>query len=143
MASRCPGAPKEYRMHDHHHADPAPPPSGSEIWTLPDAPADPPARARRLPICGMALEPLRPAAGDGPNPELIDFTRRFRIAAALSLPLLIVSMGAEMTGIHLVAPAVSPWLQLALAAPVVLWAGRPSSSAAGSRWWTAISTCSR
>ena len=46
------------------------------------------------PICGMALEPKGVPTGDeGPNPELIDFKRRFWIGAALAIPLLILSMG--------------------------------------------------
>ena len=36
------------------------------------------------PICGMALEPMGVPTGDeGPNPELVDFTRRFWVSAAL------------------------------------------------------------
>jgi Cu+-exporting ATPase len=77
------------------------------------------------PICGMALEPAEPSLDDGPNPELVDFTRRFRVSAALAVPLLLVSMGAEMLGLHLVPMAWSPWVQLALTVPIVLWAGWP------------------
>ena len=37
------------------------------------------------PICGMALEPMGVPTGDeGPNPELVDFTRRLWVSAALS-----------------------------------------------------------
>lgn len=32
-------------------------------------------------------------ADEGPNPELVDFTRRFRVGAALTLPLLVLAMG--------------------------------------------------
>jgi len=77
------------------------------------------------PICGMALEPEEPSLDDAPNPELVDFTRRLWVAGVLAVPLLIVSMFAEMLGLHLVTPAASPWVQLALTAPIVLWAGRP------------------
>ncbi|MFV0625693.1 heavy metal translocating P-type ATPase [Sphingomonas sp. ac-8] len=77
------------------------------------------------PICGMALEPEAPSLDDGPNPELVDFTRRTWISAALAVPLLAVSMGAEMLGLHLVPAAWLPWVQLALSAPIVLWAGLP------------------
>ena len=46
------------------------------------------------PICGMALEPMGvPAADAGPNPELIDMTRRFWVSLVLSLPLLAIEMG--------------------------------------------------
>jgi Cu+-exporting ATPase len=80
------------------------------------------------PICGMALEPLAPSAEEGESRELEDMTRRFRIAVALTLPLL-WSMFGELF------PAIDPmrlfphswvsWAQLAIATPVVLWAGWP------------------
>jgi len=79
------------------------------------------------PICGMALEPETPSAEAGPNPELVDFTRRFWIGLVLTLPVVVLEMGGHLTGmIHLVGGAqVGNWLQLALATPVVLWAGWP------------------
>jgi Cu+-exporting ATPase len=77
------------------------------------------------PICGMALEPEAPSLDDGPNPELVDFTRRLWVSAVLAVPLLAVSMGADMLGWRLVPQAWSAWVQLALAAPIVLWAGLP------------------
>ena len=45
------------------------------------------------PICGMALEPMSPTADVGPNPELIDFRRRFAIGLTFTIPVLILSMG--------------------------------------------------
>ncbi|ESZ03800.1 MULTISPECIES: heavy metal translocating P-type ATPase [unclassified Mesorhizobium] len=80
------------------------------------------------PICGMALEPMGVPTGDeGPNPELVDFTRRFWVSAVLSLPLLIVAM-APMLGLTFQAfvdGRTMVWLELALASPVVLWAAFP------------------
>ncbi|MER8753722.1 heavy metal translocating P-type ATPase [Mesorhizobium sp. M1050] len=80
------------------------------------------------PICGMALEPMGVPTGDeGPNPELVDFTRRFWVSAALSVPLLIVAM-APMLGLTFQAfidERTMVWLELALASPVVLWAALP------------------
>ena len=80
------------------------------------------------PKCGMALEPMGVPTGDeGPNPELVDFTRRFWVSAALSVPLLIVAM-APMLGLTFQAFAserTMVWLELALASPVVLWAALP------------------
>jgi P-type Cu+ transporter len=66
------------------------------------------------PICGMALEPVIVTAEEAENPELIDMWRRFRIAAILTAPLLILM---------LLKPVV--WAQFVLATPVVLWAGWP------------------
>ncbi|HLY45952.1 MAG TPA: heavy metal translocating P-type ATPase [Stellaceae bacterium] len=71
------------------------------------------------PICGMALEPMIPAAGAEENPELADMTWRFWVSFALSAPLLAVAMLW-----HAPSPSVV-WLQLALATPVVLWGGAP------------------
>jgi len=78
------------------------------------------------PICGMALEPMTPTADAGPNPELIDMTRRFWIGAALAAPVLVLEMGRHLFGIDRIVPALwNPWLQFVLATPVVLWAGFP------------------
>ena len=80
------------------------------------------------PICGMALEPLGIAAADeGPNPELVDFTRRLRVGALLTVPLVIIAMG-PMLGLD-----VGGWMgertarmaELLLATPVILWSGWP------------------
>ncbi|MDF1586235.1 copper-transporting P-type ATPase [Marinimicrococcus flavescens] len=79
------------------------------------------------PICGMALEPEGVALAED-TAELDDMTRRFRISAALSLPLLLWTMADMLPSqpFHrLVAPAPAQWLQLALASPVVLWGGWP------------------
>jgi Cu+-exporting ATPase len=88
------------------------------------------------PICGMALEPEEPSLSDAPNPELVDFTRRWWVSAVLAVPLLVLTMGTEFLGLHLVDPAFSPWIQLALTAPIVLWAGWPFFA----RGWMSIIT---
>ncbi|CAN0570899.1 unnamed protein product, partial [Laminaria digitata] len=44
------------------------------------------------PICGMALEPMD-GISDGPNHELVDFTRRLWVSIAAAVPLLILTMG--------------------------------------------------
>ncbi len=79
------------------------------------------------PICGMALEPVMPSLDDGPNPELIDFTRRFWVSAICSIPLLIVTMG-PMLGLPIrewIGEQRTVWLEFILATPVVLWAALP------------------
>ena len=78
------------------------------------------------PICGMALEP-RTVTLEADNPELRDMTRRFAASAALTAPLVVQSM-AEMLGApvgHWLSPTAVTWIQLALATPVVAWAGWP------------------
>ncbi len=78
------------------------------------------------PICGMALEPEVATADTGPNPELIDMTRRFWIGLILTLPVFALEMGAHIVGAHgWVDPVLSNYIQFALATPVVLWAGWP------------------
>ena len=78
------------------------------------------------PICGMALEPLVVSAESGPNHELIDMTRRFWIGLALALPVFALEMGGHVTGLTMwLGQQLTNWIQLALATPVVLWAGWP------------------
>jgi P-type Cu+ transporter len=78
------------------------------------------------PICGMALEPELVTPESGPNPELADMSRRFWIGLLLTVPIVVLDMGAHLAGGHgLVRPATSTLIQLALATPVVLWAGWP------------------
>ncbi|RTL68672.1 MAG: heavy metal translocating P-type ATPase [Hyphomicrobiales bacterium] len=78
------------------------------------------------PICGMALEPELASAQAGPNPELVDFTHRFWIGLALTVPVVILEMGLHLGGGHgWISQTLSNWLQLILASPVVLWAGWP------------------
>ncbi|MCA9321954.1 MAG: heavy metal translocating P-type ATPase, partial [Planctomycetes bacterium] len=79
------------------------------------------------PICGMALEPMMPTADQGPDPELIDMRRRFIVAAVLTVPLLVVAMG-DMLARHPISSwlgAAKPWVELALATPVVFYCGWP------------------
>ncbi|MBL0373123.1 heavy metal translocating P-type ATPase [Rhizobium sp. KVB221] len=90
------------------------------------------------PICGMALEPMNPAEIDGPNPELVDFTRRFIVSAACSIPLLVLSMG-PMIGLPVrdwIGHELAPFVELLLTAPVVLWAALPFFE----RGWVSIRT---
>ena len=78
------------------------------------------------PICGMALEPEMPTADTGPNPELVDMTRRFWIGLVLTLPVFVLEMGAHLVGAHnWIDPKLSSYIQFAFATPVVLWAGWP------------------
>ena len=89
------------------------------------------------PICGMALEPMDGVA-EGPNEELIDFTRRLWVSVVAAIPLLIITMG-PMIGFPVrewIGESRSMWLELLLATPVVLWAALPFFQ----RGWTSIKT---
>jgi Cu+-exporting ATPase len=76
------------------------------------------------PLCGMALEPLIPAAVDD-DAELRPVRRRFWVAATLALPLMVVAMLPHFADLHLSrgADALQRALEIALSAPVVAWAG--------------------
>jgi Cu+-exporting ATPase len=80
------------------------------------------------PICGMALEPMGVPGGDEINPELVDFTRRLKVAVPLSAALVILDMGAHVFHLNLLpflSPETQQWLKFALAIPAVLWCGWP------------------
>ncbi|MBT5667202.1 MAG: heavy metal translocating P-type ATPase [Rhodospirillaceae bacterium] len=111
-----------------HKKQSAPPAQGAK-YTCPmhpeivrDAPGD-------CPKCGMALEPMGvPAADEGPNPELIDFKRRFWVGAVLTIPLLVLTMG-PFVGLgfvrEILGERVTLWIELFLGTPVILWVGWP------------------
>ncbi|MBL0163934.1 MAG: heavy metal translocating P-type ATPase [Xanthomonadales bacterium] len=77
------------------------------------------------PKCGMALEPERPGAEEDDS-ELRAVRRRFLIASALALPLLLVAMVPHLLGLHFNPPISTTlrWAELLLATPLVLWLGR-------------------
>src|SRR5262249_44443335 len=80
------------------------------------------------PICGMALEPRVATLGDEPNPELVDMTRRFRWSLLFTLPTFALAMSDLLPGRPVqraIDPRVLAWIELALAAPVVVWGGSP------------------
>ncbi len=80
------------------------------------------------PKCGMALEPMMPQVDEGPNPELVDMTRRLRVGILLGVPVFLLAMGDMATGGSIsrtFGASLTNWVSLALATPVVLWCGRP------------------
>lgn len=118
----------KHEGHGGHHHNAAPQtdaPRGAK-WTCPMHPEVVRDGPGSCPICGMALEPMTPTVDAGPNPELIDMTRRFWIGAALAAPVLVLEMGRHLFAIDQIVPAAwNPWIQFLLATPVVLWAGFP------------------
>ncbi len=88
------------------------------------------------PICGMALEP-QATAGDAPNPELADMSRRLRVSLVLTLPLFAGAMAEMLPGapFHRLLPGRALGsIELLLATPVVFWGGGPFFQ----RAWTSI-----
>ncbi len=114
------------------HANAAPS-SSSVIYTCPMHPEVRRPAPGACPICGMALETRISgidALGDAaPNPELVDMTRRLWVSAALSLPLLVLSMAEMIPGMpphwHTLGTRPLTWIELILATPVVLWGAKP------------------
>ena len=126
--------PEKYLAPDEARAEPVP---EGTIYTCPMHPEVRQVGPGSCPICGMALEPELVTADTGPNPELVDMTRRFWIGLALTLPVIALEMGTHFADLHMwLGSQVSNWLQLALATPVVLWAGWPFFE----RGWTSIRT---
>jgi len=81
------------------------------------------------PLCGMGLELENAAmAEEGPNPELIDFTRRLWVGGVLTVPLLVLTMGPFL-GLSEIREIFGErntlWIELVLGTPVVLWCGWP------------------
>ncbi|MBR0693772.1 heavy metal translocating P-type ATPase [Bradyrhizobium lablabi] len=104
---------------------PEPPMPAGTIYTCPMHPEVRQVGPGNCPICGMALEPEQVSLDDGPDPELIDMTRRFWIAFWLTLPVFGLEMGSHLGLMHLVPQNWSNWISLVLGTPVVLWAGAP------------------
>ncbi|WP_233417317.1 heavy metal translocating P-type ATPase, partial [Halovulum marinum] len=132
----------EHHGHSHHghdHQSSAAPadgrydtvPAGHDgaVYTCPMHPQVRQVEHGSCPICGMGLE-LESGipAEDGPNPELVDFTRRFWIGTVLTIPLLILTM-APYVGFpevrEIFGERATLWIELVLGTPVVLWCGWP------------------
>jgi Cu+-exporting ATPase len=125
--------PKRYLVvnvgHTSMAATPAPAaPATGANYTCPMHPEVVRDRPGSCPICGMALEPVVVTADADVDPELDDMSRRFKVCLALTVPLLLLSMGEMLPGIdrlHSAAGGLWVWVQLALATPVVVWGGLP------------------
>lgn len=125
------------RYMDHATQSKVEAPAGA-IWTCPMHPEIRQGHPGACPICGMALEPDVATADAAPSAELIDMTRRFWVAVALTTPVFILEMGAHLIPAlhHLVPMRTSIWIQMVLATPVVLWAGWPFFQ----RGWASLKT---
>jgi Cu+-exporting ATPase len=122
-AARDAGAPLGRAAHGQPDKPLGAPPAGT-IWVCPMDPEVRETKPGPCPVCGMALEPAGvPAAGAAEeNPELRSMSRRFWVSLALGAPVFLVAM-AGMLPDSPVSPL--PWVQMALATPVVLYGGWP------------------
>ncbi|MFN4163998.1 MAG: copper-transporting P-type ATPase [Ferrovibrio sp.] len=129
--------PRHHAAHEHHqHGHHAPahahdmhasePVVSGTVYTCPMHPQIRRNAPGNCPICGMALEPELPADDASSSAELRDMTRRFWIGLVLTLPVFALEMGTHLADLHHLMPsAMSNLVQMALATPVVLWAGWP------------------
>ncbi|MBT0671709.1 copper-translocating P-type ATPase [Novosphingobium profundi] len=102
---------------------------GGAVYTCPMHPEVRQTKPGSCPICGMGLELESAAMADeGPNPELVDFMRRFWIGAVLTVPLLVFTMGPYV-GLgsvrEIFGERTTLWIELILGTPVVLYSGWP------------------
>ena len=127
-----PSAPGGHGAHDGGHAARAASasqatgalPRAGTIYTCPTHPEIRQNHPGTCPKCGMALEPELPSLEeDDDNPELKDFSRRFWWTLPLSMVVMLLAMFGHR--LHLFDMATQSWVELVLAAPVVLWAGAP------------------
>jgi Cu+-exporting ATPase len=117
----------------------APAPATRREYTCPMHPEVVRDQPGSCPICGMALEPRTVAVTAGPNPELVDMGRRFRVGLALTVPVFLLAMAEHLPGQPLrsvLSGTASGWIQLVLSTPVVLWCGWPFFA----RAWRSLAT---
>jgi Cu+-exporting ATPase len=106
----------------------APPAAGAIEYVCPMHPQIVRDAPGNCPICGMALEPRGGAVDEAENPELVDMTRRFRVSAALALPVFLLTMATDLAPgftMRYVSHTAVQWVAFLLATPVVLWGGWP------------------
>jgi len=97
--------------------------AASVIFTCPMHPEIQQSEPGICPKCGMSLEPMVPALEDAEDPELEDFSRRFR----WTLPFTVVVAFLAMAGHRMAwfSGTTQSWIELVLSLPVVAWAGWP------------------
>jgi P-type Cu+ transporter len=111
--------------------EPAQPLPGT-VYTCPMHPEVRQDHPGNCPKCGMTLEPLLPDLGEDDNPELRDFQRRFWWTLPLTAGVFVLAMAGHR--LRWMDMAVQSWVELVLAAPIVLWAGWPFFS----RGWQSV-----
>src|SRR6516162_711178 len=102
-------------------------PAGKTIYTCPMHPQIEQDHPGQCPICGMTLEPKTIGGVDEEErKEIRSLSIKFWAGLGLTIPLLLLAMGKYLPGFKLealVPMAISKWLELVLATPVILWAG--------------------
>ncbi len=85
------------------------------------------------PKCGMALEPMDVVAEEQTDSEYASMRRRFWISAALTFPILALSMFGDLLGLRM-NPVAKNYTEFFLATLVVLWCGWPFFQ----RFWSSV-----
>jgi Cu+-exporting ATPase len=131
-SDRNPAATPHHCCHPPTTSKPAPAPAqgeGARLYTCPMHPEIVQEGPGNCPKCGMALEPLHPAAADEEDDsELRDMTRRFAVAAVLTVLVVVLAMGDMLLGgwfSALMPGRIRAWAELAVATPVCLWSAWP------------------
>src|SRR6516225_547569 len=110
-----------------HSIDADRPPAGKRSYTCPMHPEVEQDHPGQCPKCGMTLEPKTIGGGDEQeHREIRSLSIKFWVGLALTLRILLLGMGRYIpcVDLHALIPmAVSKWLELILATPVILWAG--------------------
>ncbi len=107
--------PEKY-LHPGAKPEPMAPRPGAAAYTCPMHPEVRQTGPGACPKCGMALEPTTfSLTTEEANPELASMRLRFLLSLSPAAALLALMF----LGVH------QPWIELALATPVVLWAGWP------------------
>jgi len=124
----CAGCKAKFAANPLQYLSPAPtvqqqPVAEGTIYTCPMHPEVRQDHPGSCPKCGMALEPEMPSLEEDENPELPDFRRRFWWSLPLTAIVLVLAMFGHRLG--WMDMALQSWVELALSAPVVLWAGWP------------------
>src|ERR1043166_5535816 len=97
------------------------------IYTCPMHPEIEQDHPGACPICGMTLEPKTAGVRDEETEhEINSLSRKFWLALALKIPVLIIAMGHAIPGLDvdsLLPGRFGKWVEFGLTTPVVLWAG--------------------
>jgi heavy metal translocating P-type ATPase len=131
----APGTAGMEHAHAHTHSHAATPPTDTQKirYTCPMHPEIVQIGPGSCPICGMALEPMDIVAGEQADPEYDLMRKRLWVSAALSLPLLVISMAGDALGLR-IDPGLKNGIELLLASPVVIWGGWPFFE----RFWASL-----
>ncbi len=133
MESALPGTHETHTGHTTTASDSTRPATEGTRYTCPMHPQIVQLGPGSCPICGMTLEPMDAFAEVEADPEYDSMLRRFRVSAALSLPVLLIAMFGDALKLPL-SGATRNWIEFVLATPVVLWGGWPFFQ----RFWASV-----